>query len=192
MLASEILRRIILTSTTTKLRALSGGADVGTFNAGGLAVSGDIDAADVAAATFTRGLQWLELDGGEINPVAAAADYTLTPPPGFYFIALRWGTIQTQLDGTLTSSAVANVGNDAAKVNVAASSPSVFGTLTQINTAPTGVKQYNVGLNTLNPAVSNMESTTTPFTLQITTPAVLNTATIYRVRCFLLGALIPV
>jgi hypothetical protein len=136
--------------------------------------------------------QWFELDvGTEIDPVTIA-NYTLTPPSGFYMIATALRTIQTQLDGTLTSTAIANMGNDAAKVNIAASGAGAFGSLAQINTAPTGLKQYSVALNTLNPAVSNVVSTATPFTLQITTGAVLNTATIYRVRCFLLGALIPI
>ena len=156
-------------------------------NTAPLVIGGDL----VVAGIIKNGAQWFELDAGPINPTLVA-NYTITPPPGCYLIATAFRTIQTQLDGTLTSSAVSNAGNDAAKVNLAASSANTFGTLAQINTAPTGVKQYSVALNTLNAAVANMIDTTTPFTLQVTTGAVLNTATIYRVRVFLSGVMIPI
>lgn len=193
----EILdeHKTAIEETQTDIAALQTevGADdqsvVGNLDVGGDAtIDGDLQ----VNGALLNGSQWFELDAGEIDPTAPAADYTITPPPGYYLIAQAFRTIQTQLDGTLTSAAVSNCGNDAAKLNIAASSANTFGSLAQINTSPTGVKQYSVSLNSLNPAVSNMVSTTTPFTLQITTPAVKNTATVYRVRIFLLGILIPV
>lgn len=146
-----------------------------------------------AQTTLASSNSWFELDVGEINPTVGPADYTLTLPKGCYFIALAWRIIQTRLDGTLTSSAVGNVGNDPSRINiVAAGAAGIFGTLANINTAPTGVKQYNNALNSLNAAIPNLVSTDIPFVLQVTTAAVLNTATIYRVRCFVNGIVIPV
>lgn len=134
---------------------------------------------------------WFELDAGEIDPTVGPVDYRITIPKGYYFIATRWAIITAKLNGTLTSSAVANCGNDAAKLNILASSANSLGNLGQINTLP-AFKQTNQVINSTLASIQNLVSTDSPFVLQITTPAVLNTATIYRIRCYLNGLMVPV
>jgi len=136
MLASEILRRMILTATTTKIRAVSGGADVGVFNAGGLAVGGDIDAAAVAAS------------GALTNFGAATAGTLITPeldflllndtvtvhlasdvPAGYTFVVVGARTSTTAITGAPGSGFTVSLGNDVGISNLLSLNNGTAGTV---------------------------------------------------------------
>jgi hypothetical protein len=121
MLASEILRRIIMGATTTAVRAFPGGADVATFSVagqvlGGALACGNISAADVAAATVNGSgvVSWAFT--GEIDLLGAPGTlYAFSQLPvaaGKTLIGINTRFRWTARTGTATGNAQVSVGNN--------------------------------------------------------------------------------
>jgi hypothetical protein len=119
---------------------------------------------------------------GTINVMSAELDLTknqtivLVPPVTYKFIGgllgLTWNV--TQMDGTVTTGPTAQSGSDAAFTNIAPS------TLQAALTA--AVVNHGVGFVGLIANVENRDLSANGIVVQITSPAVLGTATVFKAK----------
>ena len=172
-----------LSSTTVAVTAPitgdgSGGSPLAMTAASAAAAGSESIANFNKLATVPTGVPVMgTLESAVINLLATSSDNAMTGTiAGRYFVAVTGKFVVTALDGTMTTGPTTNIGNNAAKTNLRASSANLPSAAT-LNTAQgTGVLPAFTLYSTDN-AVPSLIDATTSFKVDITAAATPNTAT---------------